>query len=281
MGGTATPSLYLYNGHTMKYFDAHAHIQFEQYDADREELLGKMEESAVGALIVGTDFESSRKAVELVQGKEHLFASIGLHPNSVTKETFDMSAYQELARDPKVVAIGECGLDNFRPEDPTVTKEKQRDVFEKHIHLALETWKPLMIHARPAKGTQDAYHDAVEMLTSYKKEHGDKLGGDMHFFVGGVEEAKLFLELDFTMSYTAVLTFTHDYDEVVKYIPLTHILTETDAPYVAPASRRGQRNDPLSVIDVVGAISSIRGESEEVVRAQVIQNSKRLLSLSI
>ena len=102
----------------------------------------------------------------------------------------------------------------------------------------------------------------------------------MHFFVGGVPEAKLFLELDFLMSYTAVLTFTHDYDDVVKYLPLTHILSETDSPYVSPAKRRGQRNTPVSAIDVITAISSIRGEPEEQVGVQVLQNSKKLFTLT-
>ena len=265
----------------MKYFDSHCHVQFEQYDTDRVDLLALMHEKEVGGLIVGTDFTSSQKAVELVEGREDLFASVGLHPNAVTKEAFDMSAYKELAQHPKVVAIGECGLDNFRPEDPSLTKAKQRETFEKHIQLAIETGKPLMIHSRPAKNSQDAYHDTIDILQSYKKEYGDKLRGDMHFFVGGVEEAKLFLELDFTMSYTAVLTFTHDYDEVVQYLPLTHILSETDAPYVAPASRRGQRNDPLSVIDVIGAMAVIRGEESEKVRQQVLENSKKLFKLPI
>lgn len=265
----------------MKYFDAHCHVQFEQYDADREDVLASMRERDVGGLVVGTDFESSRTAVELVQGRDDLFAAIGLHPNAVTKEAFDMSAYRELVQHKKVVAIGECGLDNFRPEDPSFTKQKQREVFESHIQLALETSKPLMIHSRPAKGSTDAYHDTIDILTSYKKEHGDKLRGDIHFFVGGVEEARRFVELDFTMSYTAVLTFTHDYDDVVKYLPLTHILSETDSPYVAPASRRGQRNTPVSVIDVIEAVSSIRGEGIETVRTQVLQNAERLFSITL
>jgi TatD DNase family protein len=265
----------------MKYFDSHCHIQFEQYNDDREEVIALMQEKGVGGLVVGTDFESSRTAIELVQGKEHFYAAIGLHPNAVTKEEFTMSAYQELAQDSKVVAIGECGLDNFRPEDPGVTAKKQREVFESHIQLALETGKPLMVHSRPAKGTQDAYHDTIDILTSYKREHGDRLQGDMHFFVGGVEEAKHFVDLDFTMSYTAVLTFTHDYDDVVQYLPLTHILSETDSPYVSPASRRGQRNTPLSVIDVVKAVSAIRAEDEEVVRRQLLENSQRLFNLPV
>ena len=210
------------------------------------------------------------------QEHEHLFASVGLHPNAVLTESFEYQAYRELARDPKVLAIGECGLDNFRPEDVEVSKPKQREVFLEHVRLAVETGKPLMIHSRPSKGTQDAYRDLIDILTSAKREYGEKLRGNIHFFVGGIEEAREFLALDFTMSYTAVLTFARDYDEVVKYIPLTHLLTETDSPYIAPAPRRGQRNDPLAVIDVVEIVASIRNENTETVKFQLLENAKRL-----
>ena len=136
-----------------------------------------------------------------------------------------------------------------------------------------------MIHARPTKGTQDAYVDLINILRSYKKEHGERLRGDIHFFVGGIDEARELIELDFTLSYTAVLTFTHDYDEVVRFIPLTHLLSETDSPYVAPVSRRGQRNDPFSVRDLVQAMAAIRGESEEVVREAVLANARRVFGI--
>jgi TatD DNase family protein len=120
----------------------------------------------------------------------------------------------------------------------------------------------------------------IDILSSYKKEFGDLLQGNIHFFVGGIEEAKDFIELDFTLSYTAVLTFTQDYDETVRFAPLTHILTETDSPYVAPASRRGQRNDPFSVKDVVEAVARIRGGDEEVVRAAILANAARVFGVS-
>lgn len=263
----------------MKYFDAHMHVQFPMYDNDREAVLARMKEEDVGGLVVGTDFESSQKAIALAEQSDTLYAAVGLHPNAVEKEEFNTMIYHSIAVHPKVVAIGECGLDNFRPENPDATKAKQLEVFEKHVQLAVELEKPLMIHARPAKGTQDAYHDALDVLTRYKKEYGDRLKGDMHFFVGGIEEAKRFLDIDFTMSFTAVLTFTHDYDDVVRYLPATHILSETDAPYVAPASRRGQRNDPLAVVDVVDAIAAIRGEDGEELRAALLGNAKRLFAI--
>lgn len=264
----------------MKYFDAHCHIQFPHYDADRTQVMESMESADVGGLVVGTDLGSSQRAVELVQGQENLFAAVGLHPNAVLTEKFDYDRYLALAHDPKVIAIGECGLDNFRPEDVETAKPKQREVFLEHVRLSVETGKPLMIHSRPAKGTQDAYRDLIDILKNSKKEYGDKLNGNIHFFVGGVEEARDFLDLDFTMSYTAVLTFARDYDEVVKYIPLSHLMTETDSPYIAPASRRGRRNDPLAVVDVVEAIASIRAQNLQQVREQLLTNAKRVFRLA-
>ena len=262
----------------MRYFDAHSHVQFPHYDEDREPLLAAMEDQGIGALVVGVDEASSRKAVELVQGRDRLWATVGLHPNSA-HEWGGVDAYRELAQDPKVIAIGECGLDNYRPEDPQATKAKQREVFEAHVALAAETGKPLMIHGRPAKGTNDAYRDLIDILASAKREHGDALRGDIHFFVGGIEEARAFIELDFTLSFTAVLTFARDYDEVVRFAPLTHLLSETDSPYVAPAPNRGKRNDPRAVIPVVEAIAGIRNEDPETVRVHILQNARKLFTL--
>lgn len=260
----------------MKYFDAHAHIQFPGYEEDREELITKMNAAGVGGLIVGCDLESSKKAVELAQGKKDFFASVGLHPNHEEDEWFEAENYRPFLLEPKVVAIGECGLDYYRTQNiDDEHKRKQRNLFQDHINLAVESGRPLMIHARPSKGTMDAYEDAIQMLTSAKREHPD-LRGDFHFFVGSIEVARRILELDFTLSFTAVLTFTRDYDEVVRFIPQTHLLAETDAPYVAPASRRGQRNDPLSVIDVLDAMANIRGEDGEELRKAVLKNTINL-----
>lgn len=262
----------------MKYFDAHCHIQFAQYDEDRDAVLASMREAEVGAVIVGTDSTHSKQAVDLADG-ETLFASIGLHPNDKPSEGYDDAYYAELARNPTVVAIGECGLDYFRPEDPEAEKARQKDVFMRHIELAAVTDKPLMIHARPSKGSMDAYLDTAELLREAQSVHGDRVRGNMHFYVGDVETTKKLLELGCTFSFTAVLTFARDYDEVIRYLPLDRTLTETDAPYVAPASRRGQRNDPLAVIDVVNAIAEIRGENPERVREAVFENAKRVFRL--
>lgn len=263
----------------MKYFDAHCHVQFDPYDEDRDAVLASMHAQEVGGMVVGVDLDSSVKALRLVEHLPDFYAAAGLHPNYVLDERFDEASFRALLRHPKIVAVGECGLDNFRPEDVAAAKAEQQRVFEKHIELAIEADKPLMIHARPAKGTQDAYQDMIAILRSYKQEHGDRLRGDIHFFVGGIEEARDFLDLGFTLSFTAVLTFARDYDEVVRYLPLERIITETDAPYVAPARIRGTRNEPTSVVDVVEAIAQIRGEDTEAVRTAVVANARCLFAI--
>jgi TatD DNase family protein len=265
----------------VKYVDAHCHIQFEQYAEDDTELIERMREEGVAGIVVGVDLESSKKAVALVEKHEHLYAAIGLHPNRANDERYDISYHRMLAANPKVVAIGECGLDYFRPiEVNEEVKNKQKEILQKHIELATELDKPLIIHARPGKGTQDAYHDLIKILKEEKKKYSN-LRGDIHFFVGGITEAEALIALGFTISFTAVITFARDYDAVIKAIPLTSILSETDAPYVAPASRRGSRNDPLAAIEVVAKIAEIRSEPLETVRAALLANAGSVFSLAL
>jgi TatD DNase family protein len=261
----------------MKYFDAHCHVQYAPYDEDRDQVFARMRDADVGGILVGTDSAMSRDAVTLADGKT-LFASVGLHPNDKPQEGYDDAFYESLVQDPKVVAIGECGLDYFRPDEPEKEKNRQKEVFAKHIELSGKTGKPLMIHARPSKGSMDAYLDAYEMLAEGKQRYPG-LMGNMHFYVGDIETTKKYLELGFTFSYTAVLTFTKDYDEVVRFIPLDHLITETDSPFVAPAPNRGKRNEPTAVKDVVSAVARIRGEDAEAVREAVLANARRVFVL--
>src|SRR3989344_2423912 len=264
---------------TVKYVDAHCHIQFEQYAEDDAELITRMREEGVAGIVVGVDLDSSKNAVALAEKYEHLYASIGLHPNRVREESLDINAFREIAKSKKVVAIGECGLDYFRPAEVNdEIKNNQKEVLQKHIELAVEIDKPLIIHARPSRGTQDAYHDLIQILKEEKTKH-QNLHGDIHFFVGGIKEANALIALGFTISFTAVITFARDYDDVIKAVPLTNILSETDAPYVAPISRRGKRNDPLAVVDVVAKIAEIKNESLETVRDTILANAERLFTL--
>ena len=271
---------------SFRYIDAHGHLQFPEFDADREELIARMREEEIGGLVVGTDLDSSKRAVELVEEHENLYAAIGLHPTD-SDEAFDASAYRALTASPKVVAIGECGLDYFRNAAlDDAEKQRQKELFKQHIALAAELDKPLIIHARPSsakvtegKPSYDAYHDVLDLLKEAKQKYPN-LRGDSHFFAGGVAEAEAFVALGFTVSFTAVITFARDYDEVIRAVPLTSILAETDAPYVAPASRRGKRNDPLAVVEVVAKIAEIRGEDPETVRLALLANTCRLFRLS-
>ncbi|HVW71819.1 MAG TPA: TatD family hydrolase [Candidatus Paceibacterota bacterium] len=274
----------------MKYFDAHCHIQFDAFDADREAIAAKMQEAGIGGLVVGCDAASSRAATEFVQKRDGFWAAVGQHPNDNHAEEFDEHLYRNLLMYPKVVAIGECGLDYFRvpsealaKEGPAhsaeATKAKQKDLFRKHVNLAGSTKRPLIVHARPSKGTTDAYKDALDIIEEAKKEF-PHLTGDLHFFVGDVPTSERAFALGFTISYTAVLTFTHDYDGVIQNAPLDRILTETDSPYVAPTSRRGQRNDPLSIPEIVQKIAEIRGEDLETVREATLKNAERLFALA-
>ena len=263
----------------MKYFDAHCHVQFTAFDADREEIAAKMQEQEIGGLVVGCDAASSKAAAEFVQNREGFWASIGLHPNHEGDEAFDEHLFRNLLMYPKVVAIGECGLDYFRPTEVTdAVKEKQKELFRRHVELAGATKRPLIVHARPSKGSTDAYQDALDIIEEAKKNFPD-LVGDLHFFVGDAATARRAYALGFTVSYTAVITFTRDYDEVIRSDPLAQLLTETDSPYVAPASRRGQRNDPLSVPEVVEKVAQIRGEDPETVRKTTLENAERLFAL--
>lgn len=258
----------------MKYFDAHMHVQFPQYDEDRAEVLARMQQEEVGGILVGTNRASSEAGLALSDGKT-LFASVGLHPNHATDEEFDEGFMSALAEDPRVVAIGECGLDFFRPEDVGEVRARQEALFRAHVRIAREVGKPLMVHARPSKGTDDAYDVALALLSEEPE-----VRANFHFFVGSPAMGKRIVELGHTCSFTAVLTFTSDYDELIRTLPLESIITETDAPYASPVGSRGKRNEPVSVIEVVKAIARIRGEDEEAVREKVLENARRAFVLN-
>jgi len=277
-----------------KYIDIHSHVNFKAYDEDRDAVIKRALENDTWVINVGTQIDTSRKAVEMAnQYKEGVYSIIGLHPihtgasyhdekelgeggKEFTSrgEMFDKDAYGELLKDPKVVAIGECGLDYYRCDALSI--EKQKEAFIAQIELANEFNKPLMLHIRnnPEDKTHDAYFDSLDLLKKYSK-----VKGDVHFFAGSLEHAKAFNEFGFTLSFTGVVTFTKDYDEVIKNTPLTMIMTETDAPYVTPIPYRGQRNEPSYVKEVIKKIAQVKGLKEEEVAEAVISNAKRVFTL--
>lgn len=268
-----------------KYFDAHTHVNFVAYNDDREETILRAKEAGVAMNVVGTQKDTSASAVALAEKYDNVYATIGLHPVHTSKsyhdvkelgeggkeftsrgEVFDMATYEALGESPRVIAVGECGLDYYRVEE--TTKDIQSEAFIGQIELANKLAKPLMLHIR------NAYDDALEILKAHAK-----VKGDVHFFAGDWAVAKKFLDFGFTLSFTGVLTFTNDYDEVVKNAPLDMLLCETDAPYVTPVPHRGKRNEPAYVVEVARAIARIRGEDEEKVATQLFANARRVFSI--
>lgn len=256
----------------MKYIDIHCHLDFPDYEPDKEELFARMVEQDVGSITIGTDLESSKRAVKIAEENDNIWACIGTHPHEVSKSHFDTKEFEKLVASPKVVGIGECGLDYFRLGDES-KKENQKKIFVEQIEFALKYDKPLMLHCR------DSYDDVLDILEVYKKAEGDKLRGNSHFFAGNIEQAKRFLEIGFTMSFTGVITFTHDYDKVIKYLPQDMIMSETDAPFVAPVPHRGKRNEPVYVIEVVKKLTEIRGEEIEKLNNGIMENCKRVFGI--
>ncbi len=193
------------------------------------------------------------------------------------EEDFDYEDYKKLALDKKVVAIGECGLDYYRAanskEQMANGKKKQQETFIKHIELAREIKKPLMIHCR------NAFSDLIDILVNCQLSDV-KCPGVVHFFSGTVNDAKRLLELGFSFSFGGVITFTRDYNEQIKYIPLDRILLETDAPYVSPIPHRGKRNEPMYVEEVAKKLAELKDVSFEEITEQTTENSLTLFNLS-
>jgi TatD DNase family protein len=253
----------------MKLFDAHCHIYLSQFDADREEVLAHMRTLDMGAIVVGTDYEESVQALALAKMHDFLWASVGLHPNDNQTEEFDMQKYEALARDPKVVAIGECGLDYFRSGGSDEEKVAQKDRLLKQIELAEKVGKPLIIHCR------NAHDDMLAIL----KEKKVSVPVAIHFFTGSGELAQKYLNLGCYLSFPGPITYTDMYDDSIRVAPLDKILSETDSPFAAPVPHRGQRNEPAYVADVVKKIAALKGLDLEEVSAAIVKNAQKVFGL--
>jgi TatD DNase family protein len=224
-----------------------------------------------------------------------VWAIVGMHPTSATgtiedgsriDSIFDVNAFKELARNPKVIAIGECGLEYFhsKPEDIA----HQKEVFIQNIEVANAVNKPLMLHVRNARKPKtgnsslqapsniglNAYLEAIQIL----KDHA-KVPADFHFFAGTIEDMRTALKIGCSISFTGVITFARSYDELIKSAPIEKIMTETDCPFVSPIPHRGKRNEPAFVIEVVKQIAKIRDEDELEVAKQVLENAKKFFRI--
>ncbi|HYF13054.1 MAG TPA: TatD family hydrolase [Candidatus Paceibacterota bacterium] len=253
----------------MKFFDAHCHLQFPQYDQDRDGVLTRMKDGRVGGVVIGTDLETSKRGVELARTQDFLWASVGLHPNDNIDEIFDEQAFEQLAQDPKVVAIGECGLDYFRSGGTLEEKTAQQKRFEKQIALAHKVKKTLIIHCR------NAHDDVLSILKNSQIE----IPVVIHFFTGSAELAQKYLDLGCHLSFPGPITYTDMYDESIRIAPPNKILAETDAPFAAPVPFRGKRNEPAFVEYVVNKIAQVKNLQVREISAQIILNSQRVFNI--
>jgi len=275
-----------------KYIDIHSHVNFKAFKEDGDAVIQRALDNDTWVINVGSQFSTSKRAVEIANKyKEGVFAIVGLHPIHLEElfhddeeiggegfathaEVFDKEKYLELLKDPKVVGIGECGLDYFHCKPESI--EKQKKTFREQVSLAQETGKALMLHIRnnPKDSSLNAYNDVLEILKEFP---GVK--GDVHFFAGNIQDAKNFNDLGFTVSFTGVITFTHDYNEVIKSVPLNMIMADTDSPYVAPVPFRGKRNEPVYVKEIVKKIAEIKNLPENEVAEAIFANAKRVFDI--
>ena len=254
----------------MELFDTHAHYDAEQFDADREELLASLPEKGVSLVVnPGCDIPTSRKALELANRYDYMYAAVGYHPESCApyKEE-ELDLLREMAQNKKVVAIGEIGLDYYWEENPP--KELQQKVFRAQMALARELNLPVIVHDREAHG------DSLSIIREYPE-----VKGVFHCFSGSAEMAKELVKLGWMISFTGVLTYKNARKavEAAEAVPVESIMIETDAPYMAPVPCRGQRCDSSLVLHTCQRLAEIKGISTEECARITMENGKRFFGI--
>lgn len=255
----------------MTLVDSHCHLDDRQFDPDREEVIRRALEAGVGCMLaIGTgegppDLEA---AIRLAEAFPQVWATVGVHPHDARKATPDTwRRMRELLSHPKVVAVGEIGLDYYYDNSP---RQTQRAVFLTQLELAAEARKPVIIH------TREAWEDTLSLLRTHWAPSG--LGGVFHCFSGGPAEARQALELGFCLGFGGILTFpkAEAVRDAARAVPSDRILLETDAPYLAPVPHRGKRNEPAFVLETARTVAAVRGEPLEILAAATTHNFERL-----
>ncbi|SDI96634.1 TatD family hydrolase [Alteribacillus bidgolensis] len=253
-------------------FDTHVHLNIDQFEEDVEDTINRAKSEGVEWMtVVGFDRETIPKAMELAETYDFIYAAVGWHPvDAIDMTEEDLKWLEELAADPKVVALGEMGLDYHWDKSP---KEVQKEVFRKQIHLAKKVNLPIIIHDR------EAHQDIVDIL---KEENAAETGGIMHCFGGSLEIAKECLKMNFYISFGGPVTFKNAKKpkEVAKEIPMDRLLVETDSPFLAPHPYRGKRNEPAYVKLVAEKIAELKEISFETLAEQTTANAKKLFRIN-
>ncbi len=274
------------------FIDTHAHIQFDAYKTDRDAVVARCQEKGLILNIVGTQKDTSKRAVEMAESYDHMYASIGTHPIHLhsthvdeeessflsREESFDEAYYEQLVKSPKVIGIGECGLDLYHvPKEKSKQEvlEKQRTVFLSHVEFAYKHNLPLVIHCR------DAHDEMIDLLRSLNRE----IRGTVHCYTSNWKHAEQYLDMGLYLGFTGVVTFPpKKLDpapqlgllETLERMPLDRIVVETDSPYLAAQAYRGTRAEPWMVEEVVKKIALTRRLSVEKMNEIIVQNTLRL-----
>ncbi|TAL51287.1 TatD family deoxyribonuclease [Patescibacteria group bacterium] len=283
----------------MHLIDSHCHVHFHAYKEDMDEVIKRTLDRGVFMVTVGTQKDTSAFGLEVAERYEGMWATVGLHPNHTVEqefwdndelapehqatpkiktraEQFDMDYYRELARHPKCLGIGEFGLDFYRiPEgvDRDEVIRRQVQTVQAQFDLATELDKPVVIHCR------DAYAQQAVMIREAIEAGKLSRRGVIHCFTGTLDEAQAFIDLGFYISFSGILTFAKNLQEVASALPLERLLVETDAPYLAPAPDRGKRNEPWRVEYVARKLAELKGVTCEEVAEQTVKNTKTVFGL--
>lgn len=249
------------------YVDSHCHLSFPELNADLDGVLERMRHAQVNtALTICTTIPEFPSVLAIAVAHEHIVASVGVHPDAGETPEPTVEQLVELADHPKVVAIGETGLDYFRLDEPL---DWQRERFRNHIRAARIARKPLIIHTRAA---------SADTLAIMREEGAGEVGGVMHCFTESLTVAEAAIELGFYISFSGIVTFKNatDLQAVAKAVPLERMLIETDSPYLAPVPHRGKRNEPSFVAHVAGRIAELQGLEVDRVASATSENFFRL-----
>lgn len=252
-------------------FDTHAHLQWASFDEDREKVIDRAGKVGVEYIVnIGFDLDGSREAIELAEKHSGLFATIGFHPHNASQfSEGTLDQIRRLAKNPKVVAIGEIGLDYYRDLSP---RRVQNEAFQAQLSLAEELGLPVVIHDR------DAHADTLKMLARFD----GVVTGVMHCFSGSNEMADQCLKLGFYISFAGPVTFPNSrkLHEVVRFVDLDRVLLETDSPWLSPQSKRGRRNEPAFLPFIAEKVAELKGVSVDYLAEVTTGNAKEIFHLT-
>jgi TatD DNase family protein len=256
--------------------DTHAHLDADQYREDLEAVIARAEAAGVQSVVtVGTDIPSSRRAVALADRYRGIYAAVGIHPHDARVGEGALEEIGRLAQHPRVVAIGEIGLDFYRDRSPRAV---QRNMFERQLELATELGKPIIVHDR------EAHSETMETLENWIQARPDgsrKPAGVLHCFSGDLQMAHNAIDWGFCLSVAGPLTYpnAHRLRQTFAQLPLRSILVETDCPYLTPQSHRGQRNEPALVVQVAERLAQLHGREKKEIEQITTRNAQALFDL--